>query len=164
MNDKMNTQMAGDLHLIASPFRFIADLFKAAAFLVIFPLVVIGAIVYAAIHGGPIMDSDTWFLVKVLFCVLLPFVMGVIVACKKRAGHGAVWLTVILFIFVSAGLATSFNWNVDAAAPSFSAATMSHTVVNGKAVMTTEGLLELRQQQVAHGLSTAAIDAELARR
>jgi hypothetical protein len=161
----LNSRMASDIHLIAAPFRFITNLFKIVAFFVVFPLVVIGCALYAAIHGGPIMDSDTWFLTKVLFCVLTPFVMGLVVACHKRSGHGTVWLTIVGCMFLSALLACRVDWNIDTTAPSFHEnPTHTYTVVGGRATMTRESLLELRREQVERGLSTGLVDEQLATR
>jgi len=62
-----------------------------AIFLAIFPLVIIGLCFHAAMVGGPIMDDDTWFLTKVLFCVLAPFAAALTVGIFSKGSLASAW-------------------------------------------------------------------------
>ena len=85
------TRLGDDLHLLAAPFRFVFGIVKAAIFLVILSLVLLGLCVHAAMVGGPVMDDDMWFLTKVLFCVLAPFVAALIAGMLSKSSLGVVW-------------------------------------------------------------------------
>lgn len=169
MSELEMKQLASDVHLIASPFRWVADLFKLALFFVLLPLVIVASIVYAAINGGPIVDADMWFLLKILFVVLSPFVIAGIYSIRAKGSLPSIWvkeLIVLVLCFAVMGGLVKFgviNFNIDGQAPSFRAALPYHyTVVEGKAKMTCESLRDLRNDVVRSGGSVTAIDAQLA--
>jgi hypothetical protein len=103
-----NTQLANDVHFLTAPLRFVLSLLRAAIFLAIFPLVILGLCFHAALIGGPIMDDDTWFLTKVLFCVLAPFALALIAGIFSKGSILCAWakefLVLILSFVVVAGL------------------------------------------------------------
>jgi hypothetical protein len=103
-----NTQLANDVHLLAAPFRLVSSIVRAAIFLAIFPLVILGLCFHAALIGGPIMDDDAWFLTKGLFCVLAPFALALIAGIFSKGSLVAAWakefLVLILSFVVVAGL------------------------------------------------------------
>ncbi len=103
-----NTQLANDLHFLTAPFRFVFSLVRAATFLAIFPLVILGLCFHAALIGGPLMDDDMWFLTKVLFCVLAPFALALIAGIFSKGSLVGAWakefLVLILSFVVVAGL------------------------------------------------------------
>jgi hypothetical protein len=101
-------QLANDVHFLTAPLRFVFSLVRATIFLAIFPLVILGLCVHAALTGGPIMDDDAWFLSKVLFCALAPFVAALIVGMFSKGSLVGAWakefLVLILSFVVVAGL------------------------------------------------------------
>jgi hypothetical protein len=103
-----NTQLANDVHLLTAPLRFLFSLVKATMFFAILLLIIIGLCFHAVLLGGPIMDDDTWFLVKVLFCVLAPFVAALIAGMLSRGSLVRVWgkeaVVLILSFVIVAGL------------------------------------------------------------
>jgi hypothetical protein len=169
MSELEMKQLASDVHLIATPFRWVADLIKLAIFFAILPLVIVGGIVYAAIYGGPIVDADMWFLLKILFTVLTPFLIAGIYSLCAKGSMGGIWfkeLVVLVLCFVVIGALIKYQvitFDIDGQAPSFHAALPYHyNVVDGKAKMTCESLQDLRNDVVRSGGSTSAIDAQLA--
>ncbi len=102
------TQLANDVQLLTAPLRFVLSLVRAAIFLAIFPLVILGLCFHAALIGGPIMDDDMWFLTKVLFCVLAPFALALIAGIFSKRSLVGVWakefFVLILSFVVVAGL------------------------------------------------------------
>jgi len=103
-----NTQLANDVHLLTAPLRFVFSLVRAAIFLAILPIIIIGLCFHATLLGGPIMDDDTWFLTKVLFCVLAPFAAALIAGIFSKGSLVGAWakefLVLILSFFVVAAL------------------------------------------------------------
>jgi len=103
-----NAQLANDVHFLTAPLRFVFSLVRAAIFLAIFPLVILGLCFHAAMIGGPIMDDDMWFLTKVLFCVLAPFALALIAGIFSKGSLVGAWakefLVLILSFIVVAGL------------------------------------------------------------
>lgn len=103
-----NTQLANDVHLLTAPLRFVFSLVRAAIFLAIFPLVILGLWFHAALLGGPIMDDDMWLLTKVLFCALAPFALALIAGIFSEGSLVGAWakefLVLILSFFVVAAL------------------------------------------------------------
>jgi len=79
-----NIQLVNDVHFLTAPLRFVFSLVRAAIFLAVFSLIIIGLCFHAALLGGPIMDDDTWFLTKVLFCVLAPFAAALIAGMLSK--------------------------------------------------------------------------------
>jgi hypothetical protein len=104
----VNAQLASDVHFLAAPLRFVFSLVRAAIFLAIFPLVILGLCFHAAMIGGPIMDDDMWLPTKVLFCVLAPFALALIAGIFSKGSLAVVWvkefLVLILSFVVVAGL------------------------------------------------------------
>jgi len=96
-----NTQLANDVHLLTAPLRFIVSLVRAAIFLTIFPLVILGLCFHAALIGGPIMDDDTWFLTKVLFSVLAPFAAALIAGVMSKGSLVGAWAKEFLVLILS---------------------------------------------------------------
>jgi hypothetical protein len=103
-----NTQLVNDVHFLTAPLRFVFSLVRAAIFLAIFPLVILGLCFHAALIGGPIMDDDMWFLTKVLFCVLAPFALALIAGIFSKGSLVGAWakefLVLILSFVIMAGL------------------------------------------------------------
>ena len=103
-----NTQLANDVHFLTAPLRFVFSLVRAAIFLAVFPLIIIGLCFHAALLGGPIMDDDMWLLTKVLFCVLAPFALALIAGIFSKGSLVGAWakefLVLILSFFVVAAL------------------------------------------------------------
>jgi hypothetical protein len=103
-----NTQLVNDVHFLTAPLRFVFSLVRAAIFLAIFPLVILGLCFHAALIGGPIMDDDMWFLTKVLFCVLAPFALALIASIFSKGSLVGAWakefLVLILSFVIMAGL------------------------------------------------------------
>ena len=77
-------KLENDVHFLTAPLRFVFSLVRAAIFLAVFPLVLFGLLAHALWIGGPIMDDDTWFLTKVLFCVLAPFAAALIAGVLSK--------------------------------------------------------------------------------
>ena len=102
------TPLANDVHFLTAPLRFVFSLVRAAIFLAIFPLVILGRCFHAALIGGPIMDDNMWFLTKVLFCVLAPFALALIAGIFSKGSLVGAWakefLVLILSFVVVAGL------------------------------------------------------------
>jgi hypothetical protein len=98
------TQIADDLHLLAAPFQFLLNLVKAAVFLAIFPLVILGLCIHAVMIGGPIMTDDMWLLTKVLFCVLAPFACALIAGVLSKGSLTSVWAKEFLVLIASFAL------------------------------------------------------------
>ena len=96
-----NMQIADDLHFLTAPFRFIWGIVRAAIFLAIFPLVILGPYFHAAMTGGPIMDDDLWFLTKVLFCVLAPFAAALIAGMLSKGRLASAWVKEFFVLIVS---------------------------------------------------------------
>ena len=122
MDDMKISRLSDDVHLIAAPFRWVSGVIKTVIFLAVLPLVLIGLAIHGGIQGGPIMDDDMWFLVKVLFCVLTPFAaaltvgfLGWLVSETKDFPHGRTFLSFVLsIVMVGAALKTraiTFNLN-----------------------------------------------------
>ncbi len=103
-----NAQLANDVHLLTAPLRFVFSLVRAAIFLAIFPLVILGLCFHAALIGGPIMDDDMWLLTKVLFCVLAPFALALVAGIFSKCSVVGAWakefLVLILSFVIVAGL------------------------------------------------------------
>jgi hypothetical protein len=103
-----NTLLVNDVHLLTAPLRFMFSLVRAAIFLAILPLVILGLCFHAALIGGPIMDDDMWFLTKVLFCVLAPFAAALIAGMLSKGSVVGAWakefLVLILLFMAVAGL------------------------------------------------------------
>jgi hypothetical protein len=97
----VDAQLASDVHLLTAPLRFVFSLVRAALFLAIFPLVILGLCFHAAMIGGPIMDDDTWFLAKVLFCVLAPFAAALIAGMLSNGSLVGVWAKEFLVLILS---------------------------------------------------------------
>jgi hypothetical protein len=91
----------GDLRLLAAPFRFVSRVVRAAIFLAVFPLVVLGLCLHAAMVGGPVMDDDMWFLTKVLFCVLAPFVLALVAGIFSKGSLASAWANEFLVLILS---------------------------------------------------------------
>jgi hypothetical protein len=96
-----NPQIASDLHILTAPFRFVFSLVRAAMFVAIFPLVILGLCVHVAMIGGPIMDDDMWFLTKVLFCVLAPFAFALIAGVFSKGSLTIAWAKKFLVLILS---------------------------------------------------------------
>src|ERR1035438_7513356 len=96
-----NTQLVNDVHFLTAPLRFVFSLVRAAIFLMIFPLVILGLCFHAAMIGGPIMDDDMWFLTKVLFCVLSPFVGALITGMLSKGSLVGAWAKEFLVLILS---------------------------------------------------------------
>jgi hypothetical protein len=77
------------------------SLVKAAIFLAIFPLVILGLCCHAALIGGPIMDDDAWFLTKVLFCVIAPFALALIAGIFSKGSLVGAWVKEFLVLILS---------------------------------------------------------------
>ena len=105
-----NTQLANDLHFLTAPFRFVFSLVRAAIFLAILPLVILGLCVHAAMIGGPLMDDDMWFLTKVLFCVLAPFACALITGVLSKGSLTSVWAKEFLVLILSFAVVASSLW------------------------------------------------------
>jgi hypothetical protein len=95
-----NTQVANDVHLLTTPLRFVFRLVRAAIFLAVFPLIIIGLCFHAAVLGGPVMDDDMWFLTKVLFCVLAPFALALIAGIMSKGSLVGVWAKEFIVLIV----------------------------------------------------------------
>jgi hypothetical protein len=100
----VKTQIADDLHLLTAPIRFLLNLVKAAVFLAIFPLVILGLCIHAAIVGGPIMTDDMWLLTRVLFCVLAPFASALTAGMLSKGTLTRVWAKEFLVLIASFAL------------------------------------------------------------
>ena len=98
------TQIANDLHVLAAPLQFLLNLVKAAVFLAIFPLVILGLCIHAAMVGGPIMDNDMWLLTKVLFCALAPFACALIAGVLSKGSIASAWAKEFLVLIASFAL------------------------------------------------------------
>ena len=96
-----NIQLANDVHILTAPFRLVVSLVRAAIFLAILPLVILGLCVHAAIVGGPIMDDEMWFLTNVLFCVLAPFAAALIAGIVSKGTLASVWAKEFLVLILS---------------------------------------------------------------
>lgn len=96
-----NSQIADDIHLLAAPLRFIVGIVRAAIFLAIFPLVILGLCIHAAMIGGPIMTDDMWLLTKVLFCVLAPFAFALIAGVLSKGSVASAWAKEFLLLIAS---------------------------------------------------------------
>jgi hypothetical protein len=104
------TQIANDLHVLAAPFQFLLNLVKAVVFLAIFPLVILGLCIHAAMIGGPIMTDDMWLLTKVLFCVLAPFACALTAGVLSKGSLTRVWAKEFLVLIASFALVViTFN-------------------------------------------------------
>lgn len=98
------TQIANDLHVLAAPLQFVLNLVKAAVFLAIFPLVILGLCIHAAMIGGPIMTDDMWLLTKVLFCVLAPFASALIAGVLSKGSIASAWVKEFLVLIATFAL------------------------------------------------------------
>jgi hypothetical protein len=96
-----NTQLTNDVHLLTTPLRFVFSLVKAAIFLAIFPVVILGLCFHAIPIGGPIMDDDTWLLTKVLFCVFAPFALALIAGVFSKGSILGAWVKEFLVLILS---------------------------------------------------------------
>ena len=96
-----NSQRANDVHFLTAPLRFVLSLVRAAIFLAIFPLVILGLCFHAALIGGPIMDDDMWLLTKVLFCVLAPFALALIAGIFSNGSLVGAWAKEFLVLILS---------------------------------------------------------------
>lgn len=169
MTEPRLNQISSDVHLLAAPLRWFSELLKAVVFLVVFPLVIVGAVIYALFKGGPIIDADTWFLLKVVFCILSPLVTAIIYGCCAKGSIGKIiakqGVVLIAMVVLMGFLIHSqvITFNIGEEAPSFRTAPMyPHIVVNGKVRMTCEGLQDLRWDTVRRNGDTTNIDAALA--
>lgn len=105
-----NMQIADELHFLTAPFRFVWGIVRAAIFLAVFPLIIIGLCFHAALLGGPIMDDDTWFLTKVLFCVLAPFAAALIAGMLSKGSLVGVWAMELLVLILSFVVVAVLLW------------------------------------------------------
>lgn len=106
-----NKQLADDVRFLAAPLRHLCDIVRAAIFLAILPLVILGLCFHAAMVGGPIMDDDLWFLTKVLFCVLAPFAVTLLYGCFfARGSLGVVWAKEFLALILSFAVVAGLLW------------------------------------------------------
>lgn len=103
-----NTQLANDVHLLTAPLRFVFSLVRAAIFLAVFPLIIIGLCFHAASLGGPIMDDDMWFLTKALFCVLAPFASALMAGIFSKGSVVGAWAKEFLVLIVSFVVVAAF--------------------------------------------------------
>ena len=69
-------RMADDIHLIATPFRWVGETLKLLLLVLGLPLVFIISFIYWLITGKLIMSPDDLWLTKVLFTVLRPRIMS----------------------------------------------------------------------------------------
>ena len=68
-------RMADDIHLIATPFRWVGETLKLLLLVLGLPLVFIISFIYWLITGKLNMSPDDLWLTKVLFTVLRPWIM-----------------------------------------------------------------------------------------
>jgi len=118
-----NTQLANDVHCLTAPLRFVLGLVRAAIFLAILPLVILGLCFHAAMVGGPIMDDDMWLLTKVLFCVLAPFALALMAGIFSKGSLVGAWAKEFLVLIASFAVVAALIWfrvitfDLDAHAP-----------------------------------------------
>lgn len=108
MDDRKLLRLSDDVHLLAAPFRLVADLLQAAIFLALFPLVILIAVGHALWVGGPIMDDDAWFFTKVLFCVLAPFAAAIIAGVCSKGSLAKAWAKEFIVLILSFAVVAGF--------------------------------------------------------
>lgn len=109
-------------------FDTIAFYFRATIFLSVFLLLTIYGTIHAAIYGGQIMPDDAWFFAKIIFLILLPFMLSIAI---KR------WSALPLGVVASVVLACLFSWGDYTHAPQFREAKL-YSVENGKLIVPEE--------------------------
>jgi len=100
-----NRQLADDVHLLAALFRHLYDTVRAAIFLAVLPLVILGLCVDAAMIGGPVASDDMWFLTKVLFCIPAALVAGMF-----SKGSLVVWPKEFFVLILAFGVVAGLIW------------------------------------------------------
>jgi energy-coupling factor transporter transmembrane protein EcfT len=103
---------------------------KAALFLGVLALLFIYGTIHAAVYGGRIMPDDAWFFAKIIFLIVLPFVL--LAAFKRQA---AFFLGIIASLLL--GCSPLFSWGNYDHAPQFREAKL-YSIENGKLVVPEE--------------------------
>jgi len=74
-------QLAGDVHLLTWPIRWIVGLIKTAIFLAIFvlavPTIFIGLVIHFVVTGHSLLDADAVLALKFIFTFVAPFAVPV---------------------------------------------------------------------------------------
>lgn len=75
-------QLAGDVHLLTWPIRWIIDLIKTAIFLAMFilavPTIFIGLVIHFVVTRHSLLDADAVLAFKVIFTFVAPFAMPIV--------------------------------------------------------------------------------------
>jgi hypothetical protein len=87
MDDQKMNQLADDVHLIASPFRFVGETLKILLFILALPIVFVIALIHSTITGAPLLGPDLTLPVEILLTVLHPFLVLVLCGLYTRWGQ-----------------------------------------------------------------------------